>query len=966
MAEFSFVPGFDEGEVARADSQLRLVDGSPRARDCALSVRAMVAARSQNPSHWGPPLLALLDSAIAASPQIVTHWLDAVNTPSRVDRAHVAATCDAARRALTDPPDRLHLEIQCASTALAIGDTLRAIARYRALAVAVRRDGNPALHYRLVRDIDAELQILAGDAESVEAIRRETIVLARALGDWRTEVSGYTMLGRLLISQGEPARAMSDLDRALAVALDRRSPQLELSARVLRGRALSRAGRTEESLADLRRAVAIGTAIDDVYELAEAWHNLAHAYERLGRWPEAAAAADRFIAITTPFKWDGLRVIALRDAGEIKRKAGWHAAANVDYERMVAAVREQDNNHQWAGEYLERRGSLREAAEMYAAGIRRPPVDPLDLAGLARVYTALGRFDSAAVVARAHDAARRGWRPGDVPVLPDVLARQGRLADATRILAEWAAERSRGGDVQAAALAHLAWGRMALRSGARGDVARAAVAAESLATLAAAPTEAIGAQLLGVRLLALEGAADSAVVLGRAILRDRFLEEHPGLRFEAALATGDASARAGRTADALAAYRTAANVVDTTSVGLDADLDRASFRDRHLAPFDSALALLLREPELRAAALLDWSARRKAAALRTSGERAAAIPPVNAMQARLAPGTLFLDYLLADGQAHVIAMTRTTLTVHRLGEAAVGIAADVGRARRGLDDVWLGEVDLARVRTDSAALRRLSRALLDPVAGELRAARRVLIAADGALAALPFEMLPDPVAPSRPLLLAASVGYVPGAWAIADRSPLRAGKILIVAQEAPGVETERRAVRDAWRSANITELVGPRATEEALHARRRDPDILHVVAHAVNDRGDPAASHLRLAAGRASDGYLHTVELGAWDGAPALVILSACATAAGTALSGEGAFSLSRAFLRAGAREVVATHWPIGPSAARLAAVLHERLAAGAATIDALTDARRALYADPATRHPFYWASFVLLSADTR
>lgn len=962
LTDFSAPIGYASGELERAFQRLHALRDAPAARACVISTRAFLGVRGANPLVAADSLVALVDSAREVAPQAYVHWIDALNLQVRMQRDRVRPTCASATRAIVDPVDRFRIQVHCASVLFTVGDTSEALSRYRALAAAVRRDRRPVMRMQFLREADLALQLFAGASQTEESLLREIVALAEDAGDWRRAFFHRWSLGRLLIDQGQPSRALVELDAALAIANARDLPRFRLRALTSRGRALTRAGRSEEGIENLRQALRAGNGGDDVYGLAEAWHNLAHAYERLGRLAQAAAAIDLFVAISTPFRWDGLRVISLRDAGEIKRKAGWRAAANADYERMVSVVREQGNNHQWAGEYFERRGLLREAAEMYQAGIRRSPVDPLDLAGLARVFTALGRLDSAAVMADAHDAARRDWRPGDVPLLPDVLARQGRLAEATTILRDWAATRARAGEVHGAALAHLAWGRMALRSGALVEAARATVAAESLARRAAAPAEVIGARALGLRVMALREGPDPAIAKGRLTLDEAALREQPGLRFEVATALGDVAMAAGRADDALAAYLVAAQAVDTLSAALSADLDRASFRDRHLAPFDSALALLAREPVLRAPLLLDWSGRRKAAALRLSGEATRAMPSVTALHGRLEPGTLFLDFVLVNDRVLVLAMTQETLAAHRVDAISAAIVADVARARRGLDDVWMGQVDLARVRTDSAALRRLTRALLQPVAPALGQARRLLIATDGALAALPFEMLPDPNDPAQPVLLATSVGYVPGAWAAGPARAHRARTVLVVEQDAPGAIRERDAVRAAWRFARVAGLRDSAATEDALRAWPGAPDILHVIAHAVNDPTDPSASHLRLAAGASHDGYLHTTEISALRGAPSLVILSACATATGASFAGEGAFSLSRAFLRAGADDVVATHWPIGDAAGRLSEVLHQRLRDGAKTIDALTDARRALYADPATRHPFYWASFVLLS----
>jgi CHAT domain-containing protein len=69
---------------------------------------------------------------------------------------------------------------------------------------------------------------------------------------------------------------------------------------------------------------------------------------------------------------------------------------------------------------------------------------------------------------------------------------------------------------------------------------------------------------------------------------------------------------------------------------------------------------------------------------------------------------------------------------------------------------------------------------------------------------------------------------------------------------------------------------------------------------------------------------------------------------------------LTRAFLHAGAANVVATLWPVDDWAtASLMERFYEAYGGGAEPEQALAAAQRALLATPATRHPFFWAGFV-------
>ena len=110
-----------------------------------------------------------------------------------------------------------------------------------------------------------------------------------------------------------------------------------------------------------------------------------------------------------------------------------------------------------------------------------------------------------------------------------------------------------------------------------------------------------------------------------------------------------------------------------------------------------------------------------------------------------------------------------------------------------------------------------------------------------------------------------------------------------------------------------------------------------------------------------------------------LVILSACdtASAAGAAatraagLAGGGDFALDglvRAFVGAGGRSVVASHWPLPDNydaTERLISGMF-RAAPGTATATALRLAERDLMDRPETSHPYYWAGFAVIGDGSR
>lgn len=179
-------------------------------------------------------------------------------------------------------------------------------------------------------------------------------------------------------------------------------------------------------------------------------------------------------------------------------------------------------------------------------------------------------------------------------------------------------------------------------------------------------------------------------------------------------------------------------------------------------------------------------------------------------------------------------------------------------------------------------------------------------------------------------------------------------------------------------------VTGARFTDVAL-GRRDDLDqyrILHFATHGllVPPRPDcPARPALMTSfGGEQSDGLLTFSEIFDLDLDADLVILSACDTAgqaslvatreAGITTGGEQAFDgLVRAFVGAGGRLVIASHWPVPDEYRATQRLIGGMFAAppGVGAASALRAAQRALMDDPDTSHPFYWAAFAVVGDGT-
>ena len=160
---------------------------------------------------------------------------------------------------------------------------------------------------------------------------------------------------------------------------------------------------------------------------------------------------------------------------------------------------------------------------------------------------------------------------------------------------------------------------------------------------------------------------------------------------------------------------------------------------------------------------------------------------------------------------------------------------------------------------------------------------------------------------------------------------------------------------------------GSRATFEALRGAAGGAWILHFAAHAVEDRHDPMDSALLLASSPHGplDGRLTAWKIMQDLRVEAdLVTLSACSTARGREVPGEGVLGLSRAFHYAGARAVLATLWRLPDrSAYLLMERFYAELEKGVAADEALRRARCRLVKGHGAvlGHPYHWAGFTLV-----
>ena len=309
------------------------------------------------------------------------------------------------------------------------------------------------------------------------------------------------------------------------------------------------------------------------------------------------------------------------------------------------------------------------------------------------------------------------------------------------------------------------------------------------------------------------------------------------------------------------------------------------------------------------------------------------------------------------GGAWVVTLTRKSATVDRLPLAPPDldsqVAALIGllRERDAAPSVW------------TAAARQLGTTLLAGTLARLpREMEKLVIVSDGALHRVPFEALAID-ASARPLGDRYEISVIPSAtlWLRLRQSgtPPAGGRALVLAdpelprgspdgtlylQPLPWARQEAKAIRRLLDLDPSAVLEGGAASERRLKlAPLASFRALHLAAHARADAAFPERSAVFLSpGGDGEDGWLQPREIAGLHLNGRLVVLSACDSAEGSLLSGEGPLSLARAFFAAGAGNVVATRWPLrDDDAAFVMERLYRGLRAGEPVGAALRRARR-------------------------
>jgi CHAT domain-containing protein/tetratricopeptide (TPR) repeat protein len=262
---------------------------------------------------------------------------------------------------------------------------------------------------------------------------------------------------------------------------------------------------------------------------------------------------------------------------------------------------------------------------------------------------------------------------------------------------------------------------------------------------------------------------------------------------------------------------------------------------------------------------------------------------------------------------------------------------------------------------------RLTDHLLTPIARELTEYQEIVFIPNDLLLYLPLHALTRRVE-RRERFLAEThvVSYLTQLELLdllAPAKPQPNAPLLALANpdgSLPGASGEVRALRTV-RSA-LTMLEGDRATKEEFLRLAAGFPQLHLATHGVLDPRSPERSYLLVAGPDEASQRLSIAEIAGLSLQRGLAILSACDTAVGEQVPGAALITLAAAFSQAGAEAIVASLWKVNDESTRdFMVAFHREIGSGQAV--ALQRAQRAVLANPATAHPFYWAAFILIGA---
>jgi CHAT domain-containing protein/Flp pilus assembly protein TadD len=810
-----------------------------------------------------------------------------------------------------------------------LGDYHASLARYEQVLEIFREIGFPRGEGDVLGNIGG-VNLLLGRFSDAERYYRQALLLSEKLGSNTSLSQDHGNLAMALVGAGRIAEAIEHFDQASKFATAAGIKRDEAYWQRGKGNALVLAGRYDGALALYRQALATYRAIGADPEQVEALNDLGELYLRLGDAGSAELSFEEAADIASRIGFTRALTRNLLALGDLAARRERNVESTALYEQALARAKEAGEMAAWSEALLRLALLPASAADRERASER------------ARLALEIARETGAATYeGRALYALAELARDGDPAAALRYYADAGRVAKSID-------------DPELAWQVHYGRARTLVT---RNDLNGAVQELQ----LAIAVIEDVRERLKEAR-------------FRTGYVQDKYQVYVDLVRLQLELGkTADAFGTAERlrsrgylmlveSRDALTEEEgNRESELRTTIRQLQDSLDeeqsraRPERRERAIATFSEELNEAEREYE----ALLDDHRR-------THRRYGVFTTPVtyDTVKTRIAADEALVEYVVDEDAVIAFVVTARSLGAVTLALAKTDLASKIELLRdllhRRDNDLW----------TKPAA--SLGRALIEPLVASpaLAGVRKLNIVPHDVMNYLPFDLLP--LGPGV-LMDRFALAYLPTAATLA--MPADGGEesnsMLVVAPSRSRLQhagEEAKAVDALFRPASRL-LIGGAATETAFYSFASQFRNLHVVTHGYFNKQNPLLSGLELEPDESEDGLLEVHEIMGLELAVDLVALSACQTGLGTGHfaelpAGDDFVGLTRAFLYAGSRNVLATLWEVDDRSTSLLMERFYRHLATAPHIDkatALARAQRELRADAKHVHPYYWAAFVLV-----
>jgi len=441
----------------------------------------------------------------------------------------------------------------------------------------------------------------------------------------------------------------------------------------------------------------------------------------------------------------------------------------------------------------------------------------------------------------------------------------------------------------------------------------------------------------------------------------------PALAWDIHAGLGNISADSRKLDEASRHYRAALDVIEHTRSELLETNYRLSFLTRLIRFYERYINVLVERREFDEALTVADSIRARVLADR-HGVDAPARPTATVFR-RAAAGlrSVLLFYWIGSTRSYAWIVSGDRIQFVPLATNSNEVKTLVDQYRN-LIVTSLGDPLSANPGAGDTLFDRIVR----PVSTLIPKDARVIVVPDGALNTLNFETLPVPGERRHYWIEDVDIAVAPSLGTLSVRPPASKTErsVLLIGDAVPTdpkypalryASAEMMAVSDAFADRTAVYRADKATPATYLASKPGQFGIVHFTAHAEANAESPLDSAVILS--RDESGYkLYARDVAESPLSADLVTISACRSAGERTYAGEGLVGFAWAFLRAGARRVIAGLWDVDDrSTAALMGQVYASVAAGSSPGEALRAAKlEMIRTGTATAKPYYWAPFQL------